>query len=113
VASRALEAVRRPRLGPGGAGTIPVLIPGILRSYTGGAARVDLALPAAGRVPTVAEVLAALDARCPGLRFRIVDEQGRIRTHIKIFCAGDLVRDLGAPVPPDAEVMLVGALSGG
>jgi molybdopterin synthase sulfur carrier subunit len=94
--------------------TVPVLIPGILRSYTGGAERIDVAPSAsAGRAPTVAAVLAALDARCPGLRFRIVDEQGRIRAHVKIFCAGDVVRDLDGPVPPGAEVMLVGALSGG
>ena len=101
--------------GVGLAGIVPVLIPGILRSYTAGADRIDLALPvAAGEgPPTVGAVLGALDVRCPGLRFRIVDEQGRIRPHIKIFCAGDLVRDLGAPVPPGAELMLVGALSGG
>ena len=101
--------------GAGPGAPVPVLIPGILRSYTGGADRLDLALPVAAGAgaPTVGAVLAALDARCPGLRFRIVDEQGRIRPHIKIFCAGDLVRDLGAPVPPGAELMLVGALSGG
>jgi sulfur-carrier protein len=106
--------VRKRRLEGGGRRTVPVLIPGILRSYTGGADRIDLLLPTtASPVPTVATVLTELDARCPGLRFRIVDEQGRIRAHIKIFCAGALVRDLEAPVPPAAEVMLVGALSGG
>jgi molybdopterin converting factor small subunit len=113
--SRSADGVTDAARGAGPAGTVPVLIPGILRSYTAGADRIDLALPgAAGEgTPTVGAVLGALDARCPGLRFRIVDEQGRIRAHIKIFCAGELVRDLAAPVQAGAEVMLVGALSGG
>ena len=114
MTSQTTEAAGTPRDDGGERRTVPVLIPGILRSYTGGAERIDLPLPTkAGAAPTVATVLAELDARCPGLRFRIVDEQGRIRAHVKIFCAGELVRDLDAPVPPAAEVMLVGALSGG
>ena len=102
---------------PGSAPTVPVrvLIPGILRSYTGGAGRLDVevACRAGAAAPTLGAVLAALDARCPGLRFRIVDEQDRLRPHIRIFVGRDAVRELEAPVPPAAEVMVVGALSGG
>jgi hypothetical protein len=94
---------------------VRILIPGILRSYTAGAHRLDLAVPvaAAATEPTLGAVLDALDARCPGLRFRIVDEQGSVRPHIRIFVGQDAVRDLAVPVPPVLEVMLVGALSGG
>ena len=54
-----------------------------------------------------------LDARFPGLRFRIVDEQEAIRPHIKMFVDGELARRLDAPVAGSAELMIVGALSGG
>lgn len=85
-----------------------VRVPGLLRSYTDGADAVEIA-PSA----TLADALAALEARFPGLRFRIVDEQGAIRPHIKLFVDGDLARHLAAPVPGCRELMIVGALSGG
>jgi len=47
------------------------------------------------------------------MRFRIVDEQGAIRPHIKMFVDGELARRLDAPVGGAAELMIVGALSGG
>ena len=97
------------------AALVRVRIPSPLRSYTGGASEVTVALPALAREPppTLSAVLAALDARCPGLRFRIVDEQGRLRAHIKVFAGSDVVRDLASPVAPDRDVMIVAALSGG
>jgi hypothetical protein len=85
-----------------------VRIPGLLRSYTGGAGLVEVAAAS-----TLAEALARLDARFPGLRFRIVDEQGAIRPHIKLFVDGELARHLAAPVAGCHELMIVGALSGG
>lgn len=85
-----------------------VRIPGLLRSYTAGADAVEIADCA-----TVADALAALDARFPGLRFRIVDEQGAIRPHIKLFVDGGLARHLAAPAGGGRELMIVGALSGG
>ena len=88
-----------------------VRIPGLLRSYTGGAATVVLKL--AGAAPTLADALADLDARFPGFRFRVVDEQEAIRPHIKMFIDGELARDLATPAKPAAELMIVGALSGG
>jgi molybdopterin converting factor small subunit len=85
-----------------------VRVPGLLRSYTRGAATVDLAAAA-----TLADALAALDARHPGLRFRIVDEQGAIRPHIKLFVDGVLARSLATPLAAAQELLIVGALSGG
>ncbi len=93
------------------AGAVVARIPGLLRSYTAGAATVALAdLPAA---PTLGDALAELDRRYPGLRFRVVDEQGALRPHIKVFVDGTLQRELAAPLPPAADLMIVGALSGG
>ena len=85
-----------------------VRIPGLLRSYTAGAETV--ALPSHS---TLDDALRDLDARFPGLRFRIVDEQQAIRPHIKLFVDGELTRQLEAPVADAVELMIVGALSGG
>ncbi len=85
-----------------------VRIPGLLRSYTGGVETVEVATAV-----TLAEALDALDARFPGLRFRIVDEQAAIRPHIKLFVDGMLARNLSVPLASASELMIVGALSGG
>lgn len=84
-----------------------VRIPTPLRSYTGQAAAVE------ARGATVDELLHDLDRRYPGIRFRIVDEQGRLRTHMKVFVGNDLTRDLGTRLDGAAEVTLMQALSGG
>lgn len=84
-----------------------VRIPTPLRSYTGQAARVT------AEGATVAEVLADLDRQFPGIRFRVVDEQGRLRRHMKVFVNEDVVRDLATPLAPTDEVTLMQALSGG
>ena len=62
---------------------------------------------------TLDEALRHLDARFPGLRFRVVDEQASIRPHIKMFVDGALARRLDTPVADAKELMIVGALSGG
>ncbi len=84
-----------------------VRIPTPLRSYTAQAAAVE------AEGTTVAEVLADLDRQFPGLRFRVVDEQGRLRRHMKVFVNEDVVRDLSTPLDPADEVTLMQALSGG
>ena len=84
-----------------------VRIPTPLRSYTAQAHAVE----ADGT--TVDEILVDLDRRYPGMRFRIVDEQGRLRTHMKVCVNKDAVRDLSSPIGPDDEVTLMQALSGG
>lgn len=83
-----------------------VLIPSALRSYTG-ASRVQ------ARGATLAEVLADLDRQFPGLRFRMVDEQDRIRAHMRVFVDGRAVHELAHPLPPGVDVSIVQALSGG
>jgi len=85
-----------------------VRIPGLLRSYTAGATEVELAAPA-----TLGDAVDALEARFPGLRFRIIDEQDAVRPHIKLFVDGALVRNLTAPLVTPRELMIVGGLSGG
>ena len=81
-----------------------VLIPHPLRSYTG-AAEVD------GRGGTIAQVLGHLEERFPGIRFRMIDEQDRVRPHIRFFADGVMAMSLSEPVRD--ELMIVAALSGG
>ena len=84
-----------------------VRLPSPLDSYTGGLRETDLPGEDLGAV------LDALDARFPGVKFRIVDERGRVRRHINLFVNQDLVTDLGRRISPADEVMIVAALSGG
>ena len=83
-----------------------VLIPGALRSYTR-----ESHVEAVG--DTLDELFADLDRRYPGLRFRVVDEQNRLRPNMRIFVNGSGVRELRHALRPDDFVAVVLALSGG
>jgi sulfur-carrier protein len=83
-----------------------VLIPGPLRSYTK-----EREVEASGA--TLAAVLADLDLRYPGLRFRMIDEQDKMRPHIRFFVNGEQVVDMTRPLRPGDALYIVQALSGG
>jgi sulfur-carrier protein len=85
---------------------VKLLIPGALRSYTG-----QSQLQADGA--TLDALFADLDRRYPGLRFRVVDEQGQLRPNMRIFVNGIGVRDLQHALQADDFVAVVLALSGG
>jgi sulfur-carrier protein len=84
-----------------------VIVPTQLRSYTQGRGEVT----AAGA--TLADVLADLDRQFPGFRFRVIDEQERVRRHVIIFVGAEREENLAAAIPQGADVQIVGALSGG
>ena len=83
-----------------------VLIPSPLLSYTA-----QREVEAGGA--TLAAVLDELDRQFPGIRFRMIDEQERMRRHVRFFVNGDQVFDLSQPLRPTDEVVIVQALSGG
>lgn len=83
-----------------------VLIPSALRSYTEKS-------ETEARGATLAALLVDLDHQYPGIRFRMIDEQDRIRRHIRVFVNGGQVRDLSQPLAASDEVVIVQALSGG
>ena len=89
---------------------IQVLIPTPLRRFTEGQAKV------AGRGATVADLLADLGERYPGLRERICEPDGSIRRFVNVFVNGDNVRD-GAgeatALSPGDEVGIIPAMAGG
>ena len=83
-----------------------ILIPSPLRSYTN-----EREVDASGA--TLAEALADLDHRYPGLRFRMIDEQDRMRAHIRFFVNGEQTFDMGRALLAGDSVQIVQALSGG
>ena len=84
-----------------------VWIPQPLLSYTGQQTQVE------AEGATVAELLADLDRRYPGIRFRMIDEQDRLRVHMKIFVNRKQVSGLDAAIRDADEVHIFQALSGG
>ena len=84
-----------------------ISLPSQLQSYSGGLSRVEVA------GATVTAALDALDALCPGVRFRVIDEQDRIRRHMRIYVGPERVFDIATPLGEDDELLIFGALSGG
>ena len=83
-----------------------VLIPSPLRSYTG-----ESEVDASGS--TLMAMLADLDRQYPGIRFRMIDEQEKMRPHIRFFVNYEQVFDMKRSLRPTDEVQIVQALSGG
>ena len=83
-----------------------LLIASPLRSYTG-ADEVEAAGDSLGAL------LADLDRRYPGIRFRMIDEQDRLRRHMRILVNGEPVKELSHRLHPRDEICIVQALSGG
>ena len=86
---------------------VRVLLPAALTRLFPGAGR-QLTLRAA----TVAEVMEALDARWPGMRDRLCDSRPAIRRHINVFVDGERAT-LTTALRPDAEILVMTAMSGG
>jgi molybdopterin converting factor small subunit len=84
-----------------------VLIPTPLRSYTHEQRWVE------ANGATLADVLVDLDRQYPGIRFRMINEQDRMRPHIRFFVNREQVFDLARPLAAGDELFIVQALSGG
>lgn len=84
-----------------------VHIPSPLRSYTLGASEVE------AEGATVDALLRDLDRRYPGLRYRMVDEQRRIRPHMRVFVNDEQTFSIDDALAPTDRVTILAALSGG
>ncbi|KAA0214908.1 MoaD/ThiS family protein [bacterium] len=62
---------------------------------------------------TLGELLSDLERQFPGIRFRMIDEQDRVRPHMRIFINGEQEFSLGRALAPTDEISIVQALSGG
>jgi molybdopterin synthase sulfur carrier subunit len=90
--------------------SVSVRIPTILRTYTNGESEVS----ADGG--TLAAVLDSLEQRYPGIKGRIVDEQGAIRRFVNVYVGNDDVRfldNLKTPTPDGTQISVIPAVAGG
>ncbi len=65
---------------------------------------------------TLRDALDAVFRKNPALRSYVLDDQGRLRTHMTVYVDGKPARDrdrLGDPVGEGSEVHVMQALSGG
>lgn len=83
-----------------------VLIPSPLVSYT-------RKKEVSARGATLGELLLDLERQFPGIRFRMIDEQDRVRAHMRIFINGEQEFSLKRALAPSDEISIVQALSGG
>jgi sulfur-carrier protein len=93
--------------------SVSVRIPTILRNYTGGAAEVSVE---PGDGATLRQVLDALEIAHPGIRARVLDEQGKLRRFVNVYVDDDDVRfadGLATPTPAGAQVSVIPAVAGG
>jgi MoaD family protein len=87
-------------------------IPGPLREFTNGARLVTIA----SADTTVGDALAKLWAEHPGVRDRVLTEQGEVRQHVNVFVGDESIRftgGLATPVRDGDEISIVPAVSGG
>ena len=90
--------------------SVTVRVPTTLRPLTAGAATIDTA------GATIAEVLAGVEARHPGLSERVLDESGALRRFVNVFLDDEDVRFLNGTdtaVPDGSTVAIVPAVAGG
>lgn len=77
-----------------------------LRDLAGGSGRIDV------EGQTVGQVIGRLEREHPRLQGWILDEQGAIREHVKVFVNGD-VAGLDDAVRSEDRVHVLPAISGG
>ena len=88
-------------------------IPGGLRTFTAGKDRVELEVPPAA---TLRDALEALWALYPGIRDRVLTDQGDVRDHVNLFVGNENSRHTGGlatKLPATIEISIVPAISGG
>lgn len=91
---------------------VRVHLAGPLVEFAGGRGQVELA----GRFANVGEALEALWVIHKGLRDRVVTERGDVRPHVNVFVGAEAIRfteGLATPVPDEAEIAILPAVSGG
>ncbi|MDQ1684079.1 MAG: sulfur-carrier protein [Frankiaceae bacterium] len=86
-------------------------VPTILRSYTGGASEVSV-----DGAQTLIELLDKLDANYPGIRARVLDDDGKLRRFVNLYVGDEDVRFAGGlqtPTPDGSMVSIIPAVAGG
>ena len=89
---------------------VSVRIPTILRTYTNDESQV------AADGATLADVIDSLETSFPGIKARVVDEQGALRRFVNIYVAEEDVRfanGLETPTPEGTQISIIPAVAGG
>nr|WP_318699181.1 MULTISPECIES: MoaD/ThiS family protein [unclassified Roseofilum] len=89
---------------------VKVLIPTPLQKYTKDEATVEV------QAATVAELLDALETKCPGIKNRIRKESGEMNRYLNIYVKEEDIRFLQGtetPLNEGDEVSIVPAVAGG
>lgn len=90
--------------------SVSVRIPTILRTYTNGESKVS------AEGGTLSAVIEDLDASYPGIKGRILDEQGAIRRFVNVYVGNDDVRfidGVDTATAEGAQVSVIPAVAGG
>ena len=90
--------------------SVSVRVPTILRTYTKGESEVS------AEGGTLSEVLDSLDSTFPGIKGRVVDEQGKLRRFVNVYVGNEDVRfadGLDTSTPDGAQVSVIPAVAGG
>lgn len=91
--------------------SVTVRVPTILRSLTGGASEV-----AVDGAATLSELLDKLDAEHPGIRGRVLDDDGKLRRFVNVYVGEEDVRfaeGLNTATPDGVTVSVIPAVAGG
>lgn len=91
---------------------VKIHVPSALREYTGGKSLVEIDDPGS----TVTTALQALFETHPGVRDRLLTEQGNLRPHVALFVGKESIRYTGGfdtPVSENDELTILPAVSGG
>jgi molybdopterin converting factor small subunit len=90
---------------------VTLRVPTILRTLTGGAAEVTV-----DGAATLAELLEKVDAEHPGIRGRVLDDDGKLRRFVNVYVGEDDVRfadGLETATPDGVTVSIIPAVAGG
>lgn len=90
--------------------SVSVRIPTILRSYTGDQSQVS------AEGATLTDVVDSLESSYPGIKARLVDEDGKLRRFVNVYVAEEDVRfvsGLDTPTPDGTQISIIPAVAGG
>jgi sulfur-carrier protein len=90
--------------------SVTVRVPTILRPLTGGASEVGV------EADTLGGVIEALEVAHPGIRTRVLDDDGKLRRFVNVYVDDDDVRfasGLDTATPSGSSVSIIPAVAGG
>ena len=88
--------------------TVTLRLPSTLSAYSGGKSQILL------KANTVQEMLEALAEQHPQVWERLCDEQGHVRTHVKIFVSNEIIsgsNGLQLPLKAGQEIIVLPSVS--